>query len=184
MRISNPTPVASLFNLPNIPGLSEIRSTRLDNLASFDLLEAIPSFEVGTLSKLSLAINHMLNSRWSVYGKYIYQDSNSEYADARESSGVAGNRWMPFVPRQTTVLGSTWASGKRFYFSTRVVLRSERYEDKENLSLRTAGWSADLIGYWESFDKRWMLGAAALNFWGQSAQWQPTRYGVDARYRF
>jgi hypothetical protein len=82
------------------------------------------------------------------------------------------------------VLGATWASANRTYIGARAVYRSERFEEKENLTLWPAGWSLDLIGMWETADKRWALGLAALNVGGAKSQRQSERYVLDARYRF
>ena len=38
------------------------------------------------------------------------------------------------------VLGATWVSPQRFYVSGRAVYRSERFEDKENLTRMAPGW--------------------------------------------
>ncbi|MNV90025.1 hypothetical protein D3C71_1843670 [compost metagenome] len=91
---------------------------------------------------------------------------------------------IPYIPRHTAVLGATWASTQRVYLSGRAVYRSERFEDKENLTRRPPGWSLDLMGFWESQDKHWVLGVAALNLFGPKSDRQKTRYVLDARYRF
>jgi len=64
------------------------------------------------------------------------------------------------------------------------VYRSERFEDKENLTRRAPGWGVDLMGFWETQDKRWVVGFAALNLWAPKSDRQKTRYVLDARYRF
>ena len=62
--------------------------------------------------------------------------------------------------------------------------RSERFEDQANLTRRPPGWSMDLVGFWESADKHWMIGVGALNLFGPKSARQKSRYVIDARYRF
>ena len=62
--------------------------------------------------------------------------------------------------------------------------RSERFEDQSNLTRRPPGWSLDLVGYWETQDKHWVIGAGALNLFGDRSPRQTTRYVIHARYRF
>jgi hypothetical protein len=40
------------------------------------------------------------------------------------------------------------------------------------------------MAFWESQDKRWVVGAAALNLLGPKSARQKARYVIDARYRF
>ena len=54
----------------------------------------------------------------------------------------------------------------------------------ENLKALTGGTTMDLMGFWETADKRWVIGAAALNLLGGRSERQSRRYIVDVRYRF
>ena len=56
--------------------------------------------------------------------------------------------------------------------------------DKENLTRMAPGWGLDLMGFWESQDKHWVVGVAALNLWAPKSDRRKTRYVLDARYRF
>ena len=181
LRLENPGTIGVDMRTPSLPFLEEMRNAQLANLSASDLLEDTPSFEAGRLNALAAGVNHMFNRHWSAYGKYHYQHSRSEYLDG---GNVITGRMIPHVPRHTLVLGATWASSARVYLSGRAVYRSERFEDKENLSRRAAGWGLDLMGFWESQDKRWVIGMAALNLWGPKSERQKTRYLLDARYRF
>ena len=181
LRLENPGTIGVDMRTPSLPFLEEMRNAQLANLSASDLLEDTPSFEAGRLNALAAGVNHMFNRHWSAYGKYHYQHSRSEYLDG---GNVITGRMIPHVPRHTLVLGATWASSARVYLSGRAVYRSERFEDKENLSRRPAGWGLDLMGFWESQDKRWVIGMAALNLWGPKSERQKTRYLLDARYRF
>ena len=79
------------------------------------------------------------------HGKYHYQHSESEY-DAFPPPLVPTTYAIPYIPRHTLVLGSTWASSARVYLSGRAVYRSERFEDQANLTRRPPGWSTRSSG--------------------------------------
>jgi len=181
MRIANPGTIGVDLRTPSLPFLEEMRNAQLANLSTSDVLEDTPSFDGGRLSSLGAGVNHMFSRNWSGYGKYLYQHGRSEYLDG---SLLVTGRMIPFIPRHTAVLGATWASGARVYLSGRLVYRSERFEDKENLTRRPPGWGLDLMGFWESQDKRWVIGVAALNLLAPKSALQKTRYVLDARYRF
>lgn len=179
LRVRNPGTVGVDLRTPSLPFLEEMRNVQLVNLSTTDLLEDTPSFDAGTLKTLGAGVNHMFNRRWSGYAKYLYQGSESHIYD---TEGPAGR--IPYIPRHTAVLGATWVSPQRFYVSGRAVYRSERFEDKENLTRMAPGWGLDLMGFWESQDKHWVVGVAALNLWAPKSDRRKTRYVLDARYRF
>lgn len=183
LRVRNPGTLGVDLRTPSLPFLEEMRNAQLVNLSATDVLEDTPSYEAGTLRTLAAGVNHMVSRRWSVYGKYLHQNSSSQYAGGDGEPDITG-RLIPYIPRHTVVLGTTWASAQRIYLSGRAVYRSERFEDKENLTRRPPGWSLDLMGFWESQDKHWVLGVAALNLFGPKSDRQKTRYVLDARYRF
>jgi hypothetical protein len=180
LRVNNPGIVGVDLRTPSLPFLEEMRNAQLVNLSTSDLLEDTPSFERGTLQTLGGTVNHMFSRRWSAYAKYLYQHSESRTLDG--GAEVVGR--IPYIPRHTVALGATWASAQRLYLSARAVYRSERFEDKENLTRRAPGWGVDLMGFWETQDKRWVLGFAAMNLWAPHSDRQKTRYVLDARYRF
>jgi len=183
LRVRNPGTLGVDLRTPSLPFLEEMRNAQLVNLSATDVLEDTPSYEAGTLRTLAAGVNHMVSRRWSVYGKYLHQNSSSQYAGGDGEPDITG-RLIPYIPRHTAVLGTTWASAQRIYLSGRAVYRSERFQDKENLTRRPPGWSLDLMGFWESQDKHWVLGVAALNLFGPKSDRQKTRYVLDARYRF
>ena len=180
LRVNNPGTVGVDLRTPSLPFLEEMRNAQLVNLSTSDLLEDTPSFERGTLQTLGGTVNHMFSRRWSGYAKYLYQHSESRTLDG--GAEVVGR--IPYIPRHTVALGATWASAQRLYLSARAVYRSERFEDKENLTRRAPGWGVDLMGFWETQDKRWVVGVAALNLWAPKSDRQKARYVLDARYRF
>ena len=179
LRVRNPGTVGVDLRTPSLPFLEEMRNIQLVNLSTADLLEDTPSFDTGTLKTLGAGVNHMFNRQWSGYAKYLYQGSESHIYG---TDGPAGR--IPYIPRHTAVLGATWVGPQRFYVSGRAVYRSERFEDKENLTRIAPGWGVDLMGFWESQDKHWVVGAAALNLWAPKSDRRKTRYVLDARYRF
>jgi Flp pilus assembly protein TadD len=179
LRVRNPGTVGVDLRTPSLPFLEEMRNAQLVNLSTTDLLEDTPSFDTGTLKALGAGINHMFSRRWSGYAKYLYQDSESRSFDAGAPVGR-----IPYIPRHTAVLGATWASPQRIYLSGRAVYRSERFEDKDNFTRMAPGWGVDLMGFWESQDKHWVVGVAALNLWAPKSDRRKARYVLDARYRF
>ncbi|AVO41202.1 tetratricopeptide repeat protein [Simplicispira suum] len=183
LQLRNPDTLGVDLRTPSLPFLEEMRNAQLVNLSSTDLLEDTPSFHHGTLNALAAGVNHMVNRQWSVYGKYQYQHSETDYF-SETANLVANTRFIPYIPRHTLALGSTWASSKRLYVSGRAVYRSERFEDASNLTRRPPGWSLDLVGFWESSDKHWLVGVGALNLFGPKSARQKARYVLDARYRF
>jgi Flp pilus assembly protein TadD len=179
LRVRNPGTVGVDLRTPSLPFLEEMRNIQLVNLSTTDLLEDTPSFDSGTLRTLGAGVNHMFSRQWSGYAKYLYQGSESHIYD---TDGPAGR--IPYIPRHTAVLGATWVSPQRFYLSGRAVYRSERFEDQENRTRIAPGWGLDLMGFWESQDKHWVVGVAALNLWAPKSDRRKTRYVLDARYRF
>lgn len=112
------------------------------------------------------------------------QQTNSSYEDSDVPSGRATDKRIPYMPRNTAILGATLASGNRTYLGARAIYRSERFEDKSNMTPWPAGWSLDLVGFWEMADKHWVIGVGALNLGGAKSNRQTDRYVLDARYRF
>ncbi|CAN7614368.1 TonB-dependent receptor [Acidovorax sp. LjRoot129] len=179
LRVRNPGTVGVDLRTPSLPFLEEMRNVQLINLSTTDLLEDTPSFDTGTLKTLGAGVNHMFSRRWSGYAKYLYQGSESRSFDADVPVGR-----IPYIPRHTAVVGATWAGPQRLYLSGRAVYRSERFEDAENLTRIAPGWGVDLMGFWESQDKHWVVGVAAMNLWAPKSDRRKTRYVLDARYRF
>mgnify|MGYP000853178335 FL=1 len=183
-EVRNPVSPGVDLRTPGLPFLEALRNAQNVNLSSVDVLEDTPDFEQGTVNAFTVGMNRLWTSRLSGYFKYTLQDTTSDYADEEEPSGRITGKRIPYLPRDTVVLGATWASGARAYLGARAVYRSDRFEEKENLTLWPAGWSVDLIGTWETSDKHWALGVAALNLGGSKSPRQIERYVVDARYRF
>ena len=183
LRVRNYGELGVDLGTPSLLFLQELRTAPIVNLSTVDILEDTPTYDAGTLRTLAAGVNHMVSNRWSLYGKYHYQHGETDHApDA--ASAVMRTHFIPYIPRHTLVLGTTWATRARVYLSGRAVYRSERFEDQNNLTRRPPGWSLDLVGFWETQDKHWTIGVAALNLFGPKSAGQKTRYVLDARYRF
>lgn len=182
--IFNPGDVASDIGTPMLPFLEELRSAQLINLSSLDVVDMVSDFERGQLKLGAIGINRILNRNWSAYSKYIRISSDSSFTPATDANMRVNDKEIPNLPEHTFAVGSTWASQSRFYLSGRMVYRSERFQDKENTKLLAQRWSTDLVAYWETRDKSWIIGAGALNLGGGRTDNEIARYVVDARYRF
>ncbi len=183
LRVRNYGRLGVDLGTPSLLFLQELRTAPIVNLSTVEILEDTPTYDAGTLRTLAAGVNHMVSNRWSLYGKYHYQHGETDPAPGATAS-VAQTQFIPYIPRHTLVLGTTWATSARVYLSGRVVYRSERFEDQNNLTRRLPGWSLDLVGFWETQDKHWTIGVAALNLLGPKSANQKTRYVLDARYRF
>lgn len=182
-RIANPASSDGVdLRTPTLPFLEEMRNAQLVNLSTLGTLEDVPLTERGKLSTLTVGANRLFTRRFSGYARYTLAHSDSSFFDRFNSVEVT-DRVIPWVPRHTAVVGGTWASEQRVYLSARAVYRSGRFEDVGNTSARRAGWNADLVAFWESRDKHWVIGAGALGLAGPDKD-RTRRYVIDARYRF
>jgi len=184
MDVHNLTSPGVDLRTPGLPFLEQLRNAQTVNLSSLDALEDTPSFEDGTVSALTLSANRMFSKQLSGYAKYTLQETSSSYEDSDAPSGRVTDKRIPYMPRETAILGATLAAGSRTYLGARAVYRSERFEDKGNMTPWPAGWSLDLVGFWETADKHWVIGLGALNLGGVKSNRQTDRYVLDARYRF
>lgn len=182
--IHNPGDIASDTGTPMLPFLEELRSAQLVNLSSLDVVDMVSDFERGEMKLGAIGVNRILSRNWSAYSKYIRISSDASFTPATDATMRISNKEIPNLPEHTFAVGSTWASQSRFYLSGRMVYRSERFQDKENTKPLAQRWSTDLVGYWETRDKSWIIGAGALNLGGGRTDNEIARYVVDARYRF
>lgn len=182
LRVANPTSPGVDLRTPGLPFLEELRNAQVVNLSTTDLLEATPSFQRGTVRAAALAVNRMFSRQVSGYAKLLHQDTTS--ALDGDAGATGGDRRIPYLPRSTLAIGATWVGANRLYLSGRAVYRSLRFEDQENLKPLPGGTTLDLMGFWETADKRWVIGAAALNLLGRTSERQTRRYIVDVRCRF
>jgi Flp pilus assembly protein TadD len=184
VRVSNPTALGVDLRTPGLPFLDELRNAQVVNLSTTDVLEHTPLFQRGTLRAAAFGVNHMFSRQFSGNFKYLLQQSSSSFDDTASPELQVSGKRIPFVPRNTLVTGITWAGVQRLYLSGRVIVRSQRFEDRENLTQRPAGANLDLMGFWETADKQWVVGAAALNLLGRKSERQIRRLVIDVRSRF
>ena len=182
--IGNPVAPGVDLRTPSMPFLELLRNAQTVNLTTLDVLEDTPSFEDGSVDALTLGVSRMLRSNLTAYARYTLQNTRADYADADVAGGRVGDKRIPFMPRDTAVLGATWTTAWRSYLGARVVYRSDRYEEQENVTLWPASWSMDLVGFWETPDKHWLVGWGWLGVGGTKSPRQATRAVVDLRYRF
>jgi tetratricopeptide (TPR) repeat protein len=135
-----------------VESLQNLQQRDRGSLARDDMLEfvSIPTFAKGDITEAGLSANRILNSEWSVYGRYIYRDSKNTGAEYRDND-------VPYLPDQTFALGATWIRHDGWYLSSRLVHRSRRYTDEANLNPLESGWSGAFDLYWESTKKHWLF---------------------------
>lgn len=172
-RIDNPAVRGLSLQTPAEYFLAELRNAQLANLSSIGLMEDTPDFTSAKVSSALLAWNGMMTKTVSAYAKYQHQTSRLE------TGGL-----VPYLPRHTVALGGTWVSPQRLYVNARAVYRSRRFADDTNLYELSPGWRLDLVAFVESANKRWVVGAGALNLGGKETPYSARRYIVNVRYRF
>ncbi|HYD80408.1 MAG TPA: tetratricopeptide repeat protein [Paucimonas sp.] len=183
-RIRNPGTLGVDLRTPSLPFLNELRNAQTVNLSTMDTLEGAPEVERGEIKAFSAGVDRILRPNWSGYLKFVRQSTHGEYDSGDAPSGRVAGKYLPYLPRDTFVIGSTWTGPNRFYLNGRMLYRSERFADKENLAVLSAGWSADLIGMWESSDKHWTVGMAALNLGRSKSPLKTKRFVAHVRHRF
>lgn len=173
-RVRNLVIDDSLISVPTLGGLSQIRPPQRYNLAVDGWNESAPSFGQGRLRTLTLAWNHLLSERWSVFSRYMNQHSANL---AERYDGLE----LPYAPRHTFGVGATHVTPLRINLSAIAVWHSARFHDEANLSPLVAGWNFAALGQWESRDKRWAVVGLMGNI--RAKNW-PSLYQLDVRYRF
>lgn len=135
-----------------IESLQNLQQRDRGSLARDDMLEfvSIPVFESGDITEAGVTLNRILGDQWSVYGRYIYRDSENTGSTYRDNQ-------LPYLPDDTFALGATWIRPDGWYFTSRLVYRSHRYTDEANTSPLESGWSGAFDLYWESVSKHWLL---------------------------
>ena len=172
--------------VPQIQFVELLRNAQLVNVNTQPLLEGVPDFDSGRAESAGLSLNHMINGQFSVAARFVHTRNRATIFmrnDAGEIVSENGDARIPFLPRSLGALGFTWVSPWRFYVSAQAVYRSERFTDRDNTP--EARLRADTTGtiavFWETRDKRLILGAGAGNLGSKAL---PETYVVDARYRF
>jgi len=169
---------------PQVQFVDLLRNQQLVNVNNSELLEGIPDFDEGRVETGAVAFNHMLSREWSVAARYAYsknratiyvRDENGNIVDSGQDARV------PFIPKDLATVGVTWVTPWRLYLSATAVYRSERFTDRDNTSRLEPDTTGTIAVFWETTDKRFILGAGAGNLGSKVAK---ETYVLDARYRF
>ncbi|THB79901.1 MAG: TonB-dependent receptor [Desulfobacteraceae bacterium] len=164
------------FSIGDLDHLSKLGSRDLGSLTRETLHEftSLLSYEAGTIKSCSVSFNHLLTDRWGLSGKYIY--TSSENTGQR----YPGNA-VPFLPRHTAVLGATWTDPGGWYVVSRLVYRSDRFEDEANTLELTSGVSGSADIYWQSSDKSWLFRVSADRAFDEN---NSTQYTAEVTLRY
>ena len=171
---------------PQIEFVDLLRNAQTSNVTAVDLAEGTTDFDAGRTTSAGITVNRILTPTVSIAAKYMRTRNQADIYfkdDAGNLAVATGIAKIPFTPRDFFSAGMTWVSPQHVYFSARAVYRSRRFVDRDNTeaSALPADWNGQVVAFWETPDKRWIFGAAALNLGSKGAQ---ERYIVDVRYRF
>jgi len=140
------------FQLNENDTLQKLRHRDLGSLARSDMLEFVntPDYESGRIMTGGLSLNRILNRNWSLYGRYIYRDSQNT---GRNYNGAQ----LPYLPDHTLAGGATYVDPDGWYFTSRLVYRTERFTDEANTQPLEAGFDGAFDLFWQSQQKEWLL---------------------------
>ncbi len=185
-KVTNLGQLGYRIPVPQIQFVELLRNAQLVNVNTQPLLEGVPDFDSGRAESAGVSLNHMFGRGLSMAARFVHT-RNRATIFARNDAGdivtASDDARIPFLPKNLATLGFTWASPSRIYFSAQVIYRSERFTDRDNTP--QARLRADTTGtvavFWETRDKRLILGAGAGNLGSKALS---ETYVVDARYRF
>ena len=140
------------FQLNELESLQKLRSRDLGSLARDDMLEFVnvPDYESGRVKTAGMTANQILNREWSVYGRYIYRDSEN-------TGNVFSGADIPYLPEHTAAIGATYVRPDGWYFGSRVVYRTKRFTDEANTNQLDNGFDGAFDLYRQSEQKNWLL---------------------------
>jgi tetratricopeptide (TPR) repeat protein len=170
--------------VPQIQFVELLRNAQLVNVNTADLLEGTPDFDQGRVETGAVAFNHMLSREWSVAARYAYAKNRATLFVRNDAGNIVSDRddaRVPFVPRDLATVGVTWVSPWRLYLSATAVYRSERFSDRDNTFRLAPDTTGTVAIFWETADKRFIVGAGAANLGSKVAK---ESYVLDARLRF
>ncbi|MCC6196587.1 MAG: FecR domain-containing protein [Burkholderiales bacterium] len=185
-KVKNLSDVGFRIPVPEIEFLALLRQQQLVNVATLPLAEGTPDYDAGTLKSVRLSVNRILTPEWSVAATYVRSWTSADVyyrgddGTIQSDNGIAK---IPYVPDNLFALGATYVSPQRIYASARAVYRSLRYTDRLNTpdAALQADWSGSVVAYWESADKRVIVGAGAVNLGSKALK---DRYVIDVTVRF
>jgi hypothetical protein len=170
--------------VPQIQFVDLLRNQQLGNVNNAELLEGTPDFDEGRVETGAIAFNHMLSREWSVAARYAYSKNRATIFVRDDTGNIVDSGQdarVPYIPKDLATVGVTWITPWRLYLSAMAVYRSERFTDRENTSKLESDTTGSIAVYWETTDKRFIVGAGAGNLGSKAAK---ETYVLDARYRF
>jgi tetratricopeptide (TPR) repeat protein len=183
-KVTNIGQLGFRIPVPQIQFVDLLRNQQLVNVNNSDLLEGTPDFDSGRIETFAAAANHMVSPEWSVAARYAYTRNRATVFTRDDNGNIVSsneNARVPFVPRDLGTIGLTWASPWRIYLSATAVYRSERFADRENTVRYQTDTTTTVAAFWESADKRFILGAGVANIGSKVSK---ETWIVDGRYRF
>jgi len=164
------------FTVAELESLGKLRPRDLGSLMREDLIESVdaPVFERGKVQAAGGAVNLMLNSNWSLIGRYTY-------ADSRNTGTAYADLALPYLPQHTLALGTTWVRSSGWNLSSLLVHRSDRYRDEANSVLLESGFSGAFDLFWQSADKHWLLRFSADDLFDKNLD---SQYTAEINFRF
>lgn len=135
--------------------LEKLRQKAPDNVSGEDLLEGTPRFGMGRMRTAGLAGNWIVDDRTSVYARAIFRSSE----DLRDNPGAD----LPYSPRRTAVLGTSYFPGGGWSLGAQAVYRSRSFTDSAQTTELPAGWGVDCFAGWRSPDRHWRTTLVAKN---------------------
>ncbi len=171
---------------PQIEFVDLLRNAQTANVAALDLAEGTIDFDAGWTTSAGVTVNRILTPTLSIAAKYVRARNQADIYSKDDAGKLAvanGIAKIPFMPRDFFSAGMTWVTPQHIYVSAQAVSRSKRYIDRDNTEAAAlrADWNGQFVAFWETPDKRWIFGVAALNLGSKGA---PERYLADVRFRF
>jgi tetratricopeptide (TPR) repeat protein len=171
---------------PSIEFVDLLRNAQTANVTNVNLSEGTPDFDAGRIKSIGFTVNRIFSPVFSVATKYVRSSNEADFYTKDDAGNLvvqSGVAKVPFVPRDFFSAAMTWVSPLHIYFSAQAIYRTKRYTDRNNTESKAlnADWNGALIAFYETPDKRWIFGAAALNLGSKGF---PERYIADVRYRF
>lgn len=185
-KLNNRGELGFQIPVPQIEFLDLLRNAQVVNVATADPLEGTPVFDVGRLESAGIGVDHLFSKQLAVAARYIRNRDRSTRVlrdDSGNAVGLVEDARIPWIARNVGTFALTWISPLRIYLSAQAVYRSGRFSDAANtpagfLETDTTG---TIAAFWETRDKRFIVGAGALNLWSKARK---ELYVVDVRVRF
>jgi len=144
-----------------------------------DYLEDTPKFGAGEIESYGLALNRLVSRDLTLAARYVYTDTRNTTATFRD-------RAIPYHPAHYVNLAASWQWAPRWIVGPVATWRSSRFRDEANTEPLSAGWAFGLHAYWESYDKRWSVGALVDHIHSdkQSSIYRHPVFLLQSAYRF